>query len=97
MGGVEENHIIEIVLGDRVNVELSHPDRILDDIGERIKDNNRYYVLLDEVQMIEDFPEVMNNLLHIRNVDTYVTESNSRFLSKDVVTEFRGRGQDIHM
>ncbi|MDE6235855.1 MAG: ATP-binding protein [Muribaculaceae bacterium] len=95
--GVDEDHIIEVALDDRANAELRDPDKILYYIKNRIKDNAQYYVLLDEVQMIDDFPGVMNSLLHMRNVDAYVTGSNSRFLSKDVVTEFRGRGQDIHM
>lgn len=95
--GVDEEHIIEIALDDRDNIELRNPDKILAFIKAKITDDKQYYVLLDEVQMIEDFVGVMNSLLHIRNVDTYVTGSNSRFLSKDVATEFRGRGQDIHM
>lgn len=70
---------------------------MLDFIMERITDQGKYYILLDEVQMLGDFAGVMNSLLHKRNLDVYVTGSNSRFLSKDVVTEFRGRGQDIHM
>lgn len=95
--GVDEDHIIEVPLDDRTNAELRDLDKILYYIKTRIKDNAQYYVLLDEVQMIDDFPGVMNSLLHMRNVDAYVTSSNSRFLSKDVVTEFRGRGQYIHM
>lgn len=95
--GVDDNHIIEIALDDRQNLELRNPDNILRYIKEKITDRKKYYILLDEVQMIEDFTGVMNSLLHIHNVDTYVTGSNSRFLSKDVATEFRGRGQDIHM
>lgn len=95
--GVDDDHIIEIALDDRANAEYRDPDKILTYIKERIIDRGNYYVLLDEVQMVEDFVGVMNSLLHIRNVDAYVTGSNSRFLSKDVVTEFRGRGQDIHM
>ena len=95
--GVDGNHIIEVALDDRANAELRNPDRILEYIKSRIIDGDQYYVLLDEVQMIDDFVGVLNSLLHIRNVDAYVTGSNSRFLSKDVVTEFRGRGQDIHM
>ena len=95
--GVDEDHIIEVALDDRANAELRNPDKILSYIKSRINDNGQYYVLLDEVQMIDDFPGVMNSILHMRNVDAYVTGSNSRFLSKDVVTEFRGRGQDIHM
>lgn len=95
--GVDDDHIIEIALDDRENSEYRNPDKILAYIKGRVTDRDNYYVLLDEVQMVEDFVGVLNSLLHIRNVDAYVTGSNSRFLSKDVVTEFRGRGQDIHM
>lgn len=95
--GVDDSHIIEVALDDRSNIELRNPDKILAHIKAQIRDNNQYYVLLDEVQMIDDFVGVLNSLLHIRNVDAFVTGSNSKFLSKDVVTEFRGRGQDIHM
>lgn len=95
--GVDDDHIIEIALDDRANTEYRNPDKILAYIKGRISDRENYYVLLDEIQMVEDFVGVMNSLLHIGNVDAYVTGSNSRFLSKDVVTEFRGRGQDIHM
>lgn len=95
--GVNDDHIIEVALDDRANIELREPDKILSYIKSQIKDNGQYYVLLDEVQMIDDFVGVLNSLLHIRNIDAFVTGSNSRFLSKDVVTEFRGRGQDIHM
>ncbi len=95
--GVDENHIIEIALDDRTNVDYRHPDKLLSYIKSRVLDQSTYFVLLDEVQMVDDFVDVLNSLLHIRNVDAYVTGSNSRFLSKDIVTEFRGRGQDIHM
>lgn len=95
--GVKDDHIIEIALDDRANAEYRDPDKILAYIKSLITDKGDYYVLLDEVQMIDDFVGVLNSLLHIRNVDTYVTGSNSRFLSKDVATEFRGRGQDIHL
>lgn len=95
--GVDDDHIIEIALDDRENTEYRNPDKILAYIKGRVTDRDNYYVLLDEVQMVEDFVGVLNSLQHIRNVDAYVTGSNSRFLSKDVVTEFRGRGQDIHM
>lgn len=95
--GVDDSHIIKLALDDRANTTYRDPDTLLSYIKSRITDSSTYYVLLDEVQMVEDFVGVLNSLLHIRNVDTYVTGSNSRFLSKDVVTEFRGRGQDIHM
>lgn len=86
-----------MALDDRANVEYRNPDKLLAYIKARIVDSGCYYVLLDEVQMVDDFVGVLNSILHMRNVDAYVTGSNSRFLSKDVVTEFRGRGQDIHM
>ena len=95
--GINNDHIIEIALDDRINIEYRNPDKLLTYIRSQIIDDKQYYILLDEVQMVDDFVSVLNSLLHIRNIDTYVTGSNSRFLSKDVVTEFRGRGQDIHM
>ncbi len=73
------------------------PDRILEYIESCIQDGEMYYILLDEVQLLKEFEEVLNSLLHIDNVDVYVTGSNSRFLSKDVITEFRGRGDEIHI
>lgn len=95
--GVSEDHIIEIALDDRLNKNLRDPDAILQHIHERIVDDKLYYIILDEVQMIDEFTDVLNSLLHIRNADVYVTGSNSKFLSKDVVTEFRGRGDEIHL
>ncbi|MCM1517213.1 MAG: ATP-binding protein [Pseudoflavonifractor sp.] len=95
--GVDDDHIIEVALDDRSSMAYRNPDQLLAYIKSKIVDKSTYYVLLDEIQMVDDFVDVLNSLLHIRNVDTYVTGSNSRFLSKDVVTEFRGRGQDIHM
>ena len=95
--GVSEDHIIEIALDDRLNKNLRDPDVILQHIHERIVDDKLYYIILDEVQMIDEFTDVLNSLLHIRNADVYVTGSNSKFLSKDVVTEFRGRGDEIHL
>lgn len=95
--GVDENHIIEIALDDRMNIALRDPDMILSHIRERIVDKELYYILLDEVQLIPEFEDVLNSLLHVSNADVYVTGSNSRFLSSDVVTEFRGRGDEIHL
>lgn len=95
--GVKEDHIIIIELDQRKNKELRDPDKILDYIDEQIKDSEQYYILLDEVQMLQEFEEVLNSLLHIGNVDVYVTGSNSKFLSKDIITEFRGRGDEIHI
>jgi len=95
--GVDENHIISIELDQRKDKKYRNPDTILDYIESGIVDKEQYYVLLDEVQLLEEFEEVLNSLLHIKNVDVYVTGSNSKFLSKDVITEFRGRGDEIHI
>ena len=95
--GVKENHIVKIALDDLMNEELREPHALLKHIRERIQDEGMYYVLLDEIQLVPSFHEVLNSLLHVRNADVYVTGSNSKFLSKDVVTEFRGRGDEIHL
>lgn len=95
--GVLESHIIKIELDQRKNRIYRDPDVLLDYIETLIEDDKQYYILLDEVQMLNDFEEVLNSLLHISNVDIYVTGSNSKFLSKDVITEFRGRGDEIHV
>ena len=95
--GVLESHIIKIELDQRKNRIYRDPDVILDYIETLIEDDKQYYILLDEVQMLNDFEEVLNSLFHISNVDIYVTGSNSKFLSKDVITEFRGRGDEIHV
>lgn len=95
--GVAASHIIEIELDQRKNKKFRDPDTILDYIESLIEDDEQYYVLLDEVQLLREFEEVLNSLLHIRNADIYVTGSNSEFLSKDVITEFRGRGDEIHI
>ena len=94
---VLESHIIKIELDQRKNRIYRDPDVIIDHIESLVKDDKQYYILLDEVQMLNDFEEVLNSLLHISNVDIYVTGSNSKFLSKDVITEFRGRGDEIHV
>lgn len=95
--GVDSSHIIAIALDQRQNRQYRDPDRILEYIASLIVDEKDYYILLDEVQMLPEFEEVLNSLLHIQNVDIYVTGSNSRFLSNDVITEFRGRGDEIHV
>ncbi|MCM1039868.1 MAG: ATP-binding protein [Ruminococcus sp.] len=95
--GVMEQHIITIELDQRKDRRFRDPDAILDYIEARIADKKQYYILLDEVQMLHEFEEVLNSLLHFRNADIYVTGSNSKFLSKDVITEFRGRGDEIHV
>lgn len=95
--GITDDHIIEIALDDRTYIELRNPDALLAHIKKEIKDNQLYYIILDEVQLVDEFTDVLNSLLHIRNADVYVTGSNSHFLSTDVVTEFRGRGDEIHL
>ncbi len=95
--GVDEDHIIEMEFDKKENAKYRDPDTLLDFVKEQIKDKEDYYVLLDEVQMLEDFEEVLNSLLHIKNLDIYVTGSNSKFLSSDVLTEFRGRGDEVHV
>ncbi len=94
--GVTDSHIIEIQFGDFRNRRLRKPDSLLDYIDSKVVDDgNPYYIVLDEVQLVEEFAEVILSLTHMRNVDVYVSGSNSRFLSSDVVTEFRGRGDEI--
>ena len=95
--GVDERHIISIELDLRENKQYRNPDAILNYIQSLIVDEKQYYILLDEIQMLEEFEEVLNTLLHILNADVYVTGSNSKFLSKDIITEFRGRGDEVHV
>ena len=94
---VKDDQIIEIELDKRENREYRDPDIILEYIDARLKGSKDYYILLDEVQMLEDFEGVLNSLLRRSNVDIYVTGSNSKFLSKDIITEFRGRGDEVHI
>ena len=96
--GVAENHIIGLALDDRANKKLLAPDKLLDYIEAHIvNDGKKNYVILDEVQLVDEFISVLLSLTHKQNVETYVSGSNSRFLSKDVVTEFRGRGWEIRV
>ncbi len=95
--GVNEEHIIEMEFDRKENAKYRDPDALLAYVKERITDKKDYYVLLDEVQMLKNFEEVLNSLLHIKNLDIYVTGSNSKFLSSDVLTEFRGRGDEVHV
>lgn len=95
--GTDESHIIEIALDDISNEALREPFRMLEYVKSKIKDDNQYYLIIDEVQLLGRFVDVLNSFMHIDNVDIYVTRSNSRFLSKDVATEFRGRGIEIHI
>lgn len=95
--GTDEDHIIEIALDDLSNEELREPFKMLAYVKERVKDKGQYYLIIDEVQLLDRFVDVLNSFMHMSNVDVYVTGSNSRFLSKDVATEFRGRGMEIHI
>lgn len=95
--GIDDSHIIEIALDDRDNIGLRDPDALLHHIKGRIVDRAPYYILLDEIQFVPEFEDVLNSLLHVRNADVYVTGSNSRFLSSDIITEFRGRGDEIRL
>lgn len=93
--GVSSQHIIQIDLEDRRNKALRNPDALLDFIDSQIKDDSMHYVMIDEVQMVPEFEDVLNSYLKIPNVDVYATGSNARFLSKDVITTFRGRSFEI--
>ncbi len=95
--GIADDHIVKIALDDIESKPLHNALELYRNIKTRIKDEDVYYVLLDEVQLVEGFEEVLNSLLRIDNVDVYVTGSNSRFLSTDIITEFRGRGDEIRM
>ncbi len=95
--GVDEAHIIEVDLENRLNKALRDPDALLAHIYSRITDKAHYYVLLDEVQLVSEFEDVLNSFLKTENVDVFVTGSNARFLSRDVITEFRGRGDEIRI
>ena len=93
--GVKEDHIIKVALDDTDNEELLNPKNLSKYVKEKIIDKDTYYVILDEIQLVENFEGVLNGLLRITNIDIYVTGSNSKFLSSDIITEFRGRGEDI--
>jgi len=95
--GIKEDHIIELDFENRRNKKYRDPDALLEYIDSRIVDEEMYYILLDEIQLVSEFEDVLNSYLSIKNADVYVTGSNSRFLSKDVITEFRGRGEEIHI
>lgn len=95
--GIDENHIIKVDLEDIRNIELRDPLNLVRHIDSRMRDGAMYYILLDEVQHVERFVDVLNSYLKIENADVYVTGSNSKFLSSDIVTEFRGRGDEIHI
>ena len=95
--GADEDHIIEIAFDAFENKKYRDPDVLYPYLKEQIKDDAMYYVLLDEVQLLGEFESILNSLIRMKNVDVYVTGSNARFLSKDVITEFRGRGDEVHM
>ncbi len=95
--GVAVDHIIEVNLEDRRNRKLRDPDALLEHIDGLMVDKEKYYILLDEVQMVREFEDVLNSFLHVSNAEVYVTGSNAKCLSKDVITEFRGRGWEIRV
>lgn len=95
--GVDERHIIKLELDSIENKEYRNPDKLYHYIMKKITDGKMYYILLDEIQKVDDFESVLNSFLRKKNLDVYVTGSNSKFLSSDVVTEFRGRGDEIRV
>ena len=95
--GVQEDHIIKLDLDERRNNKYLDPDVLDEYIRNLIKDEKMYYVILDEIQKVDDFESLLNGFLHISNLDIYVTGSNSKFLSSDIITEFRGRGDEIRV
>lgn len=95
--GVDENHIIKLELDSIENFEYHEPKKLYDYIMAQIKDKETYYIILDEIQLVDNFESVLNSFLRKNNLDVYVTGSNSKFLSSDVITEFRGRGDEIRV
>ncbi|MDO4511681.1 MAG: AAA family ATPase, partial [Bacteroidales bacterium] len=95
--GIDANHIIQVNLEDRRNKKFRDPDRLLEYIDSRMEDTGKYYIILDEVQLVKEFEDVLNSYLNVPNAEVYVTGSNAKFLSKDVITEFRGRGWEIRI
>ena len=95
--GVKEDHIIKIDLDERKNNKYLNPDVLDEYIRSMIVDKDIYYIILDEIQKVEDFESVLNGFLHIENLDVYVTGSNSKFLSSDIKSEFRGRGDEVRV
>lgn len=95
--GVADDHIIEIPFDSFENKKYRDPEILYPYVKEQIADDGMYYILLDEVQLLGEFESVLNGFMHMKNVDVYVTGSNARFLSKDIITEFRGRGDELHI
>lgn len=95
--GVADDHIIEIPFDSFENKKYRDPEILYPYVKEQIADGGMYYILLDEVQLLDEFESVLNGFMRMKNVDVYVTGSNVRFLSKDIITEFRGRGDELHI
>jgi uncharacterized protein len=95
--GVNEDHIVSIALDDFKNRFLTDPEHLYDYVVSSVKDSEQYYLFLDEIQLVSHFESVLNGLMRMQNIDIYVTGSNSRFLSSDIITEFRGRGDEIRV
>ena len=95
--GVDEKHIIKLELDSIENKEYRNPNKLYEYVMQKITDDRMYYILLDEIQKVEDFESVLNSFLRKKNLDVYITGSNSKFLSSDIVTEFRGRGDEIRV
>lgn len=95
--GIDDAHILKYALDDIKMRKFRDPEKLYDDITAKLVDQGRYYLLLDEIQFVDNFSELMNSLIRLKNVDTYVTGSNSRFLSSDILTEFRGRGDEVRV
>ena len=95
--GIDESHIIALALDDFENKQYQEANALYKYVKEKITDDDRYFVLLDEIQLVDGFEAVLNGFLHVPNIDVYVTGSNSKFLSSDIVTEFRGRGDEIRV
>ncbi len=95
--GIRADHIIQINLEDRRNKDFRDPDALLNRIDSLMTDDGKYYILLDEVQLVQEFEDVLNSYLGVPNAEVYVTGSNAKFLSKDIITGFRGRGWEIRI
>lgn len=95
--GVPDDHVIEMAFDSFENKKYRDPEAFYQYLVDRLKDDSMYYVLLDEVQLLDDFEDILNSIARRRNTDVYVTGSNAKFLSKDIITEFRGRGDEVRM
>lgn len=95
--GVDENHIIKLEFDSIENEEYTNPKKLYEYVMQKVVDKDTYYVILDEIQKVSDFESVLNSFLRKSNLDVYVTGSNSKFLSSDIITEFRGRGDEIRV